>query len=53
MNTPHKCPRCLEWTSEKFYCIPCRDYLKHPPYIDMRRKHQYWTEHSHTAGGSY
>lgn len=50
MKKDHLCPRCQEWTDEKFYCRLCRDLIKRPPWLNLRRKDIYWTEKSHCAG---
>lgn len=46
----HKCPRCQEWTTAKFYCHPCVTVLKKPGRL-ASRFHGLITKWERTSGG--
>lgn len=48
MKEAHKCPRCLEYTTEKYYCTHCVTVLRKPPFFPamLARSHRPVAEES-------
>ena len=50
MKVKHRCPRCLDWTAEKFYCRPCVAVLRRPGRL-APRNYGPVTKWEHRPGG--